>query len=102
MEISKQFDNTIGNYDIRINGKFTFADNANFRVILDHFEEEKVRQITIFTGNLEFVDSAALGMLLIARDKAIKYNKKLILIGVNGQVKKMFELAHFDRLFNIE
>lgn len=51
---------------------------------------------------VDFVDSAALGMLLLARDEAQKHDKKLIISGIQGQVKKMFTVARFDSLFSLQ
>jgi anti-anti-sigma factor len=51
---------------------------------------------------LDFVDSAGLGMLLLAHDAAAEGRKSLVIKNVGGQVKKMFALAHFQKLFALE
>ena len=53
-------------------------------------------------AQVNFVDSAALGMLLLARDEAEKYRKQLVLRGAAGQVKKMFDMARFNMLFSLD
>jgi HptB-dependent secretion and biofilm anti anti-sigma factor len=53
-------------------------------------------------GPVQEVDSAGLGMLLLARDEAKKNNRELILKGPCGQVKRMFGVTKFDTLFSIE
>jgi anti-anti-sigma regulatory factor len=41
-------------------------------------------------------------MLLLALDEAKKHQKKLILSGVTGQVKKMFDMANFPIMFTLQ
>ncbi|MEI7669499.1 MAG: STAS domain-containing protein [Pseudomonadota bacterium] len=99
MDIIKNLEK--GTFNAIFTGKFTFMDNPAFRSVLDSMLDKEVNQLVIEMKGVEFVDSAALGMLLLARDEAMKNNKKLIIKGINGQVKKMFELAHFEQFFNL-
>jgi anti-anti-sigma factor len=85
--------------DVTLSGKFTFSDHRAFREILEQLNQHDVSQIVLHLGQVEFVDSAALGMLLLARDEASQQQKSLILSGASGQVKKMFGMARFDTLF---
>ena len=88
-----------GTYDVALNGKFTFGDHLAFREILQKIEEKDVSKIVLHLDHLEFIDSAALGMLLLALDVSEKNHKQLIISGITGQVKKIFELARFHTLF---
>ena len=99
MEIVKSISQ--GNFDIRLSGKFTFADNPEFREILNTIADMEVQQVILHMAGVEFVDSAALGMLLLARDEAEKHRKKLVLSGAVGQVKKMFDMARFNTIFTM-
>ncbi len=85
--------------DVTFSGRFTFSDHSKFRAILAQFSEKNVNQVIFHMAGLEFVDSAALGMLLLALDESEKHNKLLVITGATGQVKKMFEVARFDSLF---
>jgi ABC-type transporter Mla MlaB component len=53
-------------------------------------------------GRFELIDSAGLGMLLLARDEAKKDNRQLILKGPCGREKRMFGVTKFNTLFSIE
>ena len=99
MEIVK--DLRQGSYEITLKGKFTFSDHPSFREILQNIAQKEVRQVVLHMSGVEFVDSAALGMLLLARDEAEKHQKHLIISGAAGQVKKMFEMARFNTLFTM-
>ena len=98
-----EFTDTIegSDYKATLEGKFTFSDNAKFRTIIEKFDNPEIKQIYFIMGKVELVDSAALGMLLLARDEAGKHQKNLLIKDASGQVKKMFELAHFNKLFSL-
>lgn len=87
--------------DVMLNGKFTFADHPEFRAVLQYIADPNVRHVILRMARLEFVDSAALGMLLLANDEAKKHHKRLIISGANSQVKKMFNMARFNTLFTM-
>ncbi|MCX8016880.1 MAG: STAS domain-containing protein, partial [Rhodocyclaceae bacterium] len=58
-------------------------------------------EIRIDMGGLEYIDSSALGMLLMFRDKARKHNKTVALHHAQGYVRQVIDTAQFDRLFTI-
>jgi anti-anti-sigma factor len=87
---------------VQISGEFTFNDHAAFKSLVERLFEVKGSSIVIDLSKLEFIDSAGLGMLLLARDEAKKASRGLILRGPNGQVKRMFGATKFDTLFAVE
>lgn len=87
--------------NVVLSGQFTFADHPGFRDILQEIAEVQVRQVILHMAKVEFVDSAALGMLLLALDEAHKHQKQLVISGATGQVKKMFDLSRFNTLFTM-
>lgn len=99
MEIVKDIEN--GDYVFALKGKFTFSDNAAFRTVLGRIPDSAIRQIIFDVKDLEFVDSAALGMFLLAHDEAVKHKKTVIIRGAQGQVKKMISMARFENYFTI-
>ena len=90
-----------GDANVSFIGDFTFTDHIAFREIADRMAATN-ETVVIDLTNLEFVDSAGLGMLLIAREEAAKASRTLILRGAKGQVKRMFGLTKFDTLFTVE
>ena len=84
---------------VSFRGKFTFAEHEAFREILEQLAAPSLRQIVIQVKDVGFIDSAGMGMLLLARDEAQKHKKQLIIAGANGQPKKMFDMANFQNLF---
>jgi HptB-dependent secretion and biofilm anti anti-sigma factor len=87
---------------ISMSGEFTFSDHGPFKEIVNEIAATKGRPIVIDLSKLDFIDSAGLGMLLLARDEAKKIERKLILRHPVGQVKRMFGVTKFDTLFTVE
>lgn len=85
-----------------ISGEFTFADHGTFKQMMAALFCSKSAPIVIDVSRLDFIDSAGLGMLLLVRDEAGKAERKLILKGPRGQVKRMFDVTKFENLFAIE
>lgn len=90
-----------GTYNITLSGKFTFSDHANFKQLFESFADDKVNQVVVDMADVEFIDSAGLGILLLARDEGEKASVKLSLKEPKGQVKKMFEVSRFYEFFDI-
>lgn len=87
-------------YNIFLQGNFTFGDNPEFREsVLEKISLPSLRKIVLHMQQVDFIDSAALGMLLLAHDEAEKHQKSLILHGVDGQVRRIFNMARFDQFF---
>ena len=87
---------------VSMSGEFTFTDHAQFKSLVTRLFEAKGSAVVIDLSKLEFIDSAGLGMLLLARDEAKKTNRALVLRGPGGQVKRMFGVTKFDTLFDVQ
>ncbi len=87
---------------ISIIGEFTFEDHQTFREIINLISESNDSHIQLNLSRLEFVDSAALGMLLIAREEAAAHDKKIVLAQPTATVEKGFHISKFDQLFALE
>ena len=82
--------------------KLSFADHATFRDTIRMMVESGKKKFVIELNRLQSIDSAGLGMFLIANEEAQKGDWKLILRSPQGQVKRMLELAKFGDLVAIE
>jgi HptB-dependent secretion and biofilm anti anti-sigma factor len=58
--------------------------------------------IIIEFSQTTYMDSAALGMLLMLRDKAKKVNAEVVLSGMRGAVKDVLGIANFHKLFTFK
>jgi len=82
-------------------GQFVFSDHQIFKPILDYIEGGLFPAIYLNMAEVEFVDSAALGLLLLAKEKSEGSSSRLILEHPTGQVAKMFEISCFHEIFEV-
>jgi anti-anti-sigma factor len=88
--------------EVSLSGKFTFMDTAAYNDFLQESVEGMYKSVSIDLSEVEFIDSAALGLLLLTRDKCDQQKVDLYLKNPTGQVKQMFDISRFSELFNIE
>lgn len=89
-----------GTCRVALEGTFTFNDNLAFRdAVLSRIDDAACREIALDLTGVEFIDSAALGMLLLAHDKAKAVKMPLTLHGVQGNVRRIFDMARFEQFF---
>ncbi len=81
-----------------LTGRFVFSDNESFRQIIKDMDNSSFKQWVLNLSELDFIDSAGLGMLLIAREAAEKNSIGLKLRSAQGQVREMLEISQFDGL----
>jgi anti-anti-sigma factor len=86
--------------DVSIVGQFTFADYKDFKTVLALSEDGTIKTILLDMTQVGFVDSAALGMMMILRSTS-KDKQKIVLKVSDGQVKKVLKLSQFDTLFSM-
>ncbi|NDF11986.1 MAG: anti-sigma factor antagonist [Proteobacteria bacterium] len=86
---------------VQVHEKFTFTDSEWFRNILNTIEQKNVTRLIIDFSATQFIDSAALGMLLLAREELGKRGGGITLLRAQGQVDKIFKISHFHTLFDM-
>lgn len=89
------------NLEIRLKERMSFGDHARFREILSTIHKAAPKRCVFDMSELVSVDSAALGMLMIAHDQASKEGWSLALRAPQQQVKRILELACFDKILAI-
>jgi anti-anti-sigma factor len=88
--------------ELILKGRFTFTDNKTFSGLLEGISNQEYKKVVIDLEGVDFIDSAALGILLLARDRCEKASVSLTLRNPVGQVKQMFKISKFNELFKIE
>ena len=91
-----------GEISIPVRGRFVFSDYMAFRKAVELALVDKPKRLTIDLAQCEFIDSAALGMLLLARDEAAKVKTEVCIFKAHGQVERVLEVARFSSLFKFE
>jgi anti-anti-sigma factor len=87
---------------IALKGRFDFSAFRPFRELYEPvLGNAAVAVIEVDFQKVDYLDSAALGMLLLLREKAEKADKKVLLTNCQGTVLQLFEVANFGRLFEM-
>lgn len=93
---------TNGRAVIRLRGRFDFNTHREFREALDTaVGDASAREVAVDLGEVDYLDSSALGMLLMLRDKAKAADKAVLLTNCRGAVKQVLDIANFGKLFTI-
>ncbi len=99
MEYTKNIDGD--SCRIKLKGKFTFADHKEFKKVFSSISEKTFKQLTLDISEVEYIDSAALGLLLLTKEEAEKNSVSLTIYKPHQQVQKMFKISRFYELFNV-
>jgi len=85
---------------IAIKGRFDFASHQSF---CDAYEGvgNDIDQYLIDMRDVSYLDSSALGMLLLLKDHA-KDGAKIGITHCSDDVRKIFEISNFKQLFDID
>lgn len=100
MHIDTQIGN--GRAVLGLEGRFDFSANGEFRRRCDAaLQVIHVRELEIDLGHVQYMDSSALGMLLMLRERAEGLRKRVVLSNCRGAVKQVLDITNFAKLFQI-
>ena len=84
---------------IYLDERFTFESHVDFREIYRDLPKEV--EYIIDLSNTTYMDSSALGMLLLLREYTGMKNT-IRITNCDSEVLKIFEIARFDRMFQFD
>lgn len=84
-------------------GRFDFSAHRYFRETTEGLlANADVGQLELDLAEVSYVDSSALGMLLMLRDKARHAQREIRLRHCSAQVRQVLDIANFGKLFRID
>ncbi|MBS1189648.1 MAG: anti-sigma factor antagonist [Rhodocyclaceae bacterium] len=87
---------------IKLSGRFDFNTHREFRSTYEPLiADVGVQGVAVDFAGVDYLDSSALGMLLMLRDKLNSVGKEVALENVKGSVKQVLDIANFGKLFKI-
>jgi anti-anti-sigma factor len=89
------------NTTIALRGRFDFQAHQEFRRTVEGLLRAGRSSLTLDMSQLNFIDSSALGMLLLARESCEKAGGEVVLDKPQEYVDKVLRLCHFDLLFQV-
>lgn len=84
-----------------LDGSLTFEDHNNFRQLIEKIDSTGKNQCVLNMLKVTYLDSAALGMLLLLRERLHKRGVEITISKAGGQVSKILSLSNFGQLFTI-
>lgn len=91
-----------GGKEIVFSGSFTFRDHDTFFEIISMIKNTDIEKIVFNLKDCDFIDSAALGMFVIAHDEASSKATNLFIKDARSNVKELMYAAKFDTLYHFE
>jgi len=100
MTISSQLSADGQELTITVQGRFDFNTHQAFR---DAYQRADCapRRYVVDLGSATYLDSSALGMLLLLRDYGGSDKSNIRLINCNPDVRKVLSVSNFEQLFAI-
>jgi anti-anti-sigma factor len=92
---------TAGQVIIKLQGRFDFNAHKEFREAIDIAVNSKMTEVRLDLTSVDYLDSSALGMLLLLRDRVKSLPKDLAISSMSVPVKQVLEIANFSKLFKI-
>lgn len=87
---------------VKLSGRFDFNTHREFRAAYEPvMDKPGITQVVIDLSAVDYLDSSALGMLLMLREKAVKAKRSVELSGAKGSVEQVLNIARFAELFKI-
>jgi anti-anti-sigma factor len=85
---------------ILIQGRFDFGAHQEFRNAYERVTRTPQRYV-VDLKDTTYLDSSALGMLLLLRDHAGGDSAQIRLLNCNPDVRKILAISNFEQLFKI-
>ena len=87
---------------LSLNGRFDFTAHREFRQGYEEaLKRPGVKGLEVDLQGVNYIDSSALGMLLLLKEAADGSRMPLMLTNCTGSVRRVLEVANFGKLFSL-
>ena len=101
MSISVNSNESGNTTNIKIGGKFDFSVQREFRETYRNNTQTGMEYV-IDLSQTEYIDSSALGMLLLLKEHAEQQKGTVRLVRPASAIQKILSMANFEQLFQID
>ena len=85
---------------VRVPSRFDFRFMTDFRVHMEAAIQGSGGSVVVDLADTTYLDSSALGMLLVLRDKARAKGKAVVISRPGGLVREALQRARFEKIFD--
>lgn len=87
---------------IYLKGRFVFDSHKAFREVTEQaLVRSDTRVIQLDMGKVEYLDSSALGMLLMLKERSETSGRAIQIKNLKGMPRQIIEIANFHKVFTI-
>jgi len=87
---------------LSLGGRFDFNVHREFKeAYMTFLNDAGIHAVDVDLAAVDYLDSSALGMLLMLRERANAAGKQISLRNPNATVVKILDIANFHKLFTI-
>lgn len=87
---------------VKLAGRFDLNDHRTFKVAYEPLlQQAGLKTVEIDLAGIEYLDSSALGMMMLMRERAQAAGKSVVLSKPGNTVAQILEIANFGKLFTI-
>jgi len=87
---------------LSLTGRFDFSAHREFRTSYeDALKLTGIRQIVLDMATVDYLDSSALGMLLLLNERARTVNASVSISRCSEGVQKILDIANFSKIIKI-
>ncbi len=86
---------------IAVEGRFDFSQHRDFRNAYQNVTPSSM-QFVVDLSRATYLDSSALGMLLLLREHVGGDPGSVRITGSNEEVRRVLKIANFDKLFTLD
>lgn len=101
MPISSTMSTAESELVINVEGRFDFSAHQDFRSAYENLDSQP-EHFSVDMTEATYLDSSALGMLLLLRDYAGGDHSSIKIVNCNDDVRKILVISNFGRLFTIQ
>lgn len=101
MAINSSISSDGGELTISVQGRFDFSAHQDFRRSYESLDESP-GSYSVDMSETTYLDSSALGMLLLLRDHAGGDTSTVRIVNCSPDVKKILTISNFEQLFTIQ
>ncbi|VAX30456.1 hypothetical protein MNBD_NITROSPIRAE01-717 [hydrothermal vent metagenome] len=103
MALNVEVKNHNGRLRLMMSGRFDFNSNRNFRKAYeDGMERYATGPIELDFNGVDYMDSSALGMLLLFKERAEELDRSISLVNCQESVLEILDVVNFGKLFSIK
>lgn len=88
--------------ELELRGQMTFEADADFREILSGWEQGGIAECVLDLSAVDYMDSAGLGLLILANNAAKRSGIVFRMKHPRGQVRELIEISEFHTIIPCE